>query len=109
VLYFSMTIIEHQEMLSKIHSIQFNSASAAVSAEAWPMNEVGLRAISGCVTLRIEGVIERTNNAWASNDLRKGEVDLVGLVMHRLSTFEALERERDALKAALDGSSEVGK
>jgi hypothetical protein len=49
----------------------------------------------------------RSNDQWPTNDLRKAEQDLVELVMHRLSTFEALERENDRLKTLLANRSEV--
>ncbi len=97
-------------MRAKIHSVSFSLATAALASETWPLNESGEREIGGCVSLRISGKIQRSSDTWPSDDLRKGEQDIAELVMHRLNSFEALEKERDALIAQLEQVREkVGK
>jgi hypothetical protein len=96
-----------QSKIQSIQSVEFNAASAAVSTEHWPLRGESCRPVSGCISLRFDGKLMRSNDQWPTNDLRKAEQDLVELVMHRLSTFEALERENDRLKTLLANRSEV--
>lgn len=85
----------------KIDAVDFGKPSAAVAVERWPM-AIQTQNLSGRVSVQFSGVVTASGRPWPNDDLRLCEQQIIDLVHHRLSTFEALERERNSLKAQLE-------
>lgn len=88
-------------MQAKFLSLSFNAGSAAIMAERWPMNAVEPEAVSGVVTIRFTGSVQRSGAASPNDDMRKLEHAALEVVETCLESYANLLRERDELKARL--------
>lgn len=88
-------------MQAKLTSITFETASAAVAAEAWPSNADIPQPVIGHVSVTFSAVIQRAGAEYPSSDMRVCETAAAQMALDRLQRFDKLLEENEALRAKL--------
>ncbi len=86
---------------TKLNSIAFHSATAAIATNDWPSVSTEPLPATGQVTVTFSAAIQRAGTSYPNSEMRVCETFAAQTLLDRLQNFERLVEENETLRARL--------